>query len=416
MAQLSGWRPNRRTQPTGRRKLGRAILLLLGMATVWLASEATPGIAQEADTARAEPERPFVEGGQGDRPYLFDLAGRLAVGGYAEGHFRFIRLDGITEEQTFLAKRFNLFFNSQISDFVRFGAELEFEEGGEEILLEFMTVDLAIHRALNLRGGMILVPLGRFNLAHDSPLNPFTDRPLVSTDLEGVALSEPGFGLFGLLPLSGPGRLTYELYAVNGFDEGVLEGDPAGTRIPAGSDNFEDNNNSLSVVGRVAWSPHQGLEVGASGHTGAYNVYSADGLDVDERRNLTIWALDAEADVGPVELAGEAALAKIDVPAGLGPLFAGEQRGLYLDAAFPFWEGRIATMPDSYFAAKARLDYVDFDADLDGDDELRVSWGVNFHPTRDTAFKLDMFRARTHDRFNNPADEFGVLFSAATYF
>ena len=393
-----------------------ATLLILGLAAGWLGLGTAPAIAQEADTARAGPERPFVEGGQGDRPYLFDLAGRLAIGGYAEGHFRFVRTDGITEEQTFLAKRFNLFFNSQISEFVRFGAELEVEEGGEEILLEFMTVDLAIHRALNLRGGMILVPLGRFNLAHDSPRNPFTDRPLVSTDLVGVALSDPGFGFFGLLPLDGPGRITYEVYAVNGFDEGILEEDPAGTRIPGGRGNFEDNNNSLSVVGRLAWSPRQGIEIGASGHTGAYNVYTADGLEVDERRDLTIWALDAEADLGPVELAGEAALASIDVPAGLGPLFADEQRGIYVDAVFPFWKGKIETMPSSYFSAKARIDYVDFDSDLNGDDELRVSWGLNFHPTSDTAFKLDLFRTRTHDRFNNPADEFGVLFSAATYF
>ena len=396
---IGSWRPC----------LAAAAALLAGLA-------ATPAVAQEADTARAAPGRPFVEGGQDDKPHLFELAGRLAVGGYAEGHYRFIRADGITEEQTFVAKRFNVFFNSQISDFVRFGAELEIEEAGEEILLEFMTIDLAVHRALNLRGGMILVPLGRFNLAHDSPRNPFTDRPLVSTELEGVALSEPGFGLFGLFPLAGPARVTYELYAVNGFDEGVLEGDPAGTRIPAGSENFEDNNNSLSVVGRLAWSPRQGIELGASAHSGAYNVYSADGLEVDERRDLTIWVLDAEATIGALELTGEAAFASIDVPSGLGPLFASGQRGLYADAVLPFWNSRITTMPGSFFAAKLRLDYVDFDTDLRGDDGLRVSTGLNFHPTRDTAFKLDLFRARVHDRFNNPADEFGVLFSAATYF
>jgi hypothetical protein len=393
--------------------LAAALLVSLGAL---VSVTAAPALAQEADTARAVVDRPFVEGGQDDKPHLFDLAGRLAVGGYAEGHFRFLRADGVTEEQTFLARRFNVFFNSQISDFVRFGAELEIEEGGEEILLEFMTIDLAVHRALNLRGGMILVPLGRFNLAHDSPRNPFTDRPLVSTDLEGVALSEPGFGLFGLFPLGGPARVTYQLYAVNGFDEGVLEGDPAGTRIPAGRGNFEDNNNSPAVVGRLAWSPRQGIELGASAHSGAYNVYSADGLDVDERRDLTMWVLDAGATVGALELTGEAAFATIDVPAGLGPLFASSERGLYADAVLPFWRDRIATMTGSFFAAKLRLDYVDFDADLPGDDELRVSAGLNFHPTRDTAFKLDLFRGRTHDRFNNPADEFGVLFSAATYF
>lgn len=361
-------------------------------------------------------ERPFIEGGRGDRPYLVDLAGRLAIGGYAEGHFRFARQDGVTEELSFEAKRFNLFFNSQISDFVRFGTELEVEEGGEELKLEYMTIDLAVHRSLNFRGGMILVPLGRFNLAHDSPLNPFTDRPLVATDIEAVALSEPGFGAFGLFPLGGPSRVTYEIYAVNGLDSGVLEGSPDGTRIPEGRGNFEDNNNSLSFVGRVAWSPIEGTGLGISAHTGAYNVSSMEGLEVDERRDLTIWAIDGEIGAGPLRLTGEAAFASIDIPATLGPLFASSQRGFYVDAVVPFWRGRLSTMPTSFFAAKVRIDYVDLDTDLPGDDQLRVSAGVNFQPTNDTVFKLDGFRGRTHDRFNNPADQFGVLFSVATYF
>lgn len=361
-------------------------------------------------------ERPFIEGGRGDRPYLVDLAGRLAIGGYAEGHFRFARQDGVTEELSFEAKRFNLFFNSQISDFVRFGAELEVEEGGEELKLEYMTIDLAVHRSLNFRGGMILVPLGRFNLAHDSPLNPFTDRPLVATDIEAVALSEPGFGAFGLFPLGGPSRVTYEIYAVNGLDSGVLDGSPDGTRIPEGRGNFEDNNNSLSIVGRVAWSPIEGTGLGVSAHTGAYNVSSIEGVEVDERRDLTIWAIDGEMGIGPVQLAGEASFASIDIPATLGPLFASSQRGFYVDAVVPFWRGRLATMPTSFFAAKVRIDYVDLDTDLPGDDQLRVSAGINFQPTSDTVFKLDGFRGRTHDRFNNPADQFGVLFSVATYF
>ena len=75
---------------------------------------------------------------------------------------------------------------------MRMAAELEFEEAGEEIKLEYAAIDVRIHPALTIRGGMLLSPLGRFNLSHDSPLNEFTDRPLVSTELLGVALSEPG--------------------------------------------------------------------------------------------------------------------------------------------------------------------------------------------------------------------------------
>src|SRR5688500_16518445 len=101
---------------------------------------------------------------------------------------------------------------------------------------------------------MILSPLGKFNLAHDSPLNEFTDRPLVSTELIGVALSEPGFGVLGQFRF-GRARFTYEGYATNGFHAGLIDTSDAGTRIPLGRGNFEDNNGSPAFVGRVAFSP-----------------------------------------------------------------------------------------------------------------------------------------------------------------
>lgn len=411
--------------PRGRGRVGgtggrRAASYVLALAAAGLlAAAASPAAGQEQERPAPRDttvlDRPLVRGGQGDRPYLADLAGRLAIGGYAEGHARLEREDGITEEAGFEAKRFNLFFHSRISDFVRFGAELEFEDAAEEIRLEFMTVDLLVHRSLGVRAGMILLPLGRFNLSHDSPQNPFTDRPLVSTELLGVALSQPGAGAFGIVPLGGAARIVYEAYAVNGFDDGILDAEE-GVRLPAGRDNFENNNNRLSGVGRVSFSPGVELEVGLSGMHGSYNEAVLDGERVDEPRSVSLAALDWDFDPGPVRVVGEAALAEIELPPALEGLFASQQWGIYADGVVPFGRGWIATMPGSRFEAKARLDFVDFDREISGDDALRVSLGLNFRPTPSTAFKLDYFRGRSHDRFNNPADQAGVLFSAATYF
>jgi hypothetical protein len=389
----------------------RAYAVLLALLTF---ASAAPATAQETrqDTTR----RPFVEGGVYDKPYLGRLLGRIAVGGYAEAHAHWRRTDGITEEAGFVAKRFNLFTATQVSDFVRIGAELEFEEGAEEIRLEYAAIDVALHPALALRGGMILSPIGRFNLAHDSPLNEFTDRPLVSTELLGVALSEPGFGLFGQVGLSGTGRMTYELYAVNGFHEGLLYDAEDGTRLPAGRSNFEDNNASPAFVGRIAFSPRVGWELGASAHHGAWNVFDADGAAIDERRDVSILAVDAEASLFGFELAGEAARARIEMTEALDGINASAQRGLYLEAIRPFGRGLVRTMPGSSFAAKLRLDVVDFDTDLGGDDVARLTLGLNFRPTPDTALKLDYLRGRARDRFNVPSDFAGLLFSIATYF
>jgi len=369
------------------------------------------------DTTRADSaQRPFVRGGVYDKPFQTRLLGRTAIGGYAEAHARYERTAGVAGDAGFEVKRFNLFTSTRVSDHVRMAAELEFEDGAREIKLEYAAIDLRIHPALTLRGGMLLSPLGRFNLSHDSPLNEFTDRPLVSTELIGVALSEPGFGVLGQFGAGRRARVTYELYATNGFHDGLIADAEDGTRIPLGRGNFEDNNGSPAFVGRVSWSPAVGYEIGASAHHGAYNTFRDEGLRVGARRALTIGVVDFEARVLGVQLSGEAALATINVPEGLRGIYASRQRGFYLEGLREFGRGWVRTIPGSTFAAKARLDAVDFDAGLPGDSRSQVTVGLNFRPTRDTALKLDVARGRSRDRFNNPAERFALLASLATYF
>src|SRR5688572_5471764 len=52
-----------------------------------------------ADTGR----RPFVRGGIYDKPFQTRLLGRTAVGGYAEAHARYERVEGLQDEAGFEA-------------------------------------------------------------------------------------------------------------------------------------------------------------------------------------------------------------------------------------------------------------------------------------------------------------------------
>ncbi len=386
------------------------IAALLGSAS--LGAQQTDTTVSRRDTV----SRPFVRGGVYDKPFLTRLGARTAIGGYAEAHARWEQVDGLTEDAGFEAKRFNLFTNTRVSDFVQIGSELEFEEGGREIKLEYAAIDLRIHPVLTLRGGMLLSPLGRFNLSHDSPLNEFTDRPVVSTDLLGVALSEPGFGAFGHVGFAGTWRATYELYATNGFHAGLIETAEDGTRIPLGRGNFEDNNASPAFVGRVAVSPREGFELGLSTHRGAYNVFEVDGARVDDRRDLSIVVLDVEARVLGATFSGEGAMASINIPPGLAALYASRQRGAFFEGVLPFGNGWVRTMPASSFAIKARFDVVDFDARRVGQTVSQLSTGFNFRPTQESVLKVDYVRGRRRDEFNNRSDHAFVLFSLATYF
>ncbi len=372
--------------------------------------------AMSAQQDSSTTDRPFVRGGAYDKPFLAHLGGNTAIGGYAEAHARWEEAGGIRAAAGFEAKRFNLFTATQVSDFVRIGAEIEIEEGGEELKLEYAAIDLRIHPSLTMRGGMILSPLGRFNLSHDAPLNAFTDRPLVSTDILGVALSEPGFGLLGQFGFGRTGRITYEGYATNGFHDGLITASEDGTRIPRGRGNTNDANASPALVGRVALSPVVGWEFGISVHHGAWNTWNAGGALVDERRNLTIAVLDAELMLGALTVQGEFATATIDVPAGLAGIYASHQRGGYLDLSVPFGAGWIAAMPMSTFTAKLRFDAIDLDADRAGHSLRQLSLGINFRPTNDTALKFDLVRGRSSDEFNNGLAHAKLLMSLATYF
>ncbi|MCC6316355.1 MAG: hypothetical protein IT361_01595 [Gemmatimonadaceae bacterium] len=396
----------------------RNLLGALGIAAT--AGTASVAESQQRDTvarrdsAAADTTRPFVRGGVYDKPFQTRLLGRTAIGGYAEVHARYQRVNGVSEASGFDARRFNLFTNTRVSDVVTMAAELEIEDGGREITLEYAAIDLRVHPALAIRGGMLLSPIGRFNLTHDSPLNEFTDRPLVSTEVLGVALSEPGIGVYGRARTGRRGRVTWELYATNGFHEGLLA--DAGTRIPLGKANTEDNNGSPAVVGRIAWSPGVAHEVGVSTHRGAWNGFLADGARIDEQRDVQLTVLDAETALWGVELRGELAMARVDVPNDLRGIYAERQRGVYAEATRAFGRGWIRTLPTSTFLLKARADHVDFDRQRPGDSVAQWTVGVNFRPTTDSVIKFDYVRGRSRDRFNNASDHAYLLASLATYF
>ncbi len=371
-------------------------------------------LSQDTVTVR---HRPFVAGGIYDKPFITRLGGKTTIGGYMDVLGSFRREAGINEGWSFEARRFNLFTYSVIADGIVVASEIEMEHGGEEFKLEYAILDVAFHEAMNLRGGIILSPLGKTNLVHDSPKLELAERPLVSTVIIPSTLSEVGIGFFGAFFPTDRSRLTYELYAVNGFNQDVIEQAP-GTRISSGKGKLfeEDNNGEPAVVGRVALSPDYRTDLGFSFHVGAYNVFNAEGLSIDERRTLSLVALDAEHHAGWVHLQGEAAFASVDVPPSLRGLFAEKQWGYSLQANVPFGDRLIPHWPRSKFVASARIEMVDFDRDIGGDDHTRLTVGLNFRPVQDTVLKLSYEQNWIRDRENNLTRSVGLIVSLASYF
>ena len=391
-----------------------ALAITLVAASAELAAQTAP------DSAR----RP-VQDGVFNRPVVGQID-RTAIGGYVEANSNYGVTDGIGEGFTMELRRFNIFLFSAIGSRIRFLSELEFEHGTEEIALETALMDLRLSPSFVVRAGIILPPIGAFNVNHDSPRWNFVDRPIVSTEIIPATLAEVGFGVNGRLAPQGFG-LTYDLYATNGLGDGVILNPSGRTRLADGkrAEQFaEDNNGSPAVSGRLA-AQHERLgELGASFYTGYYNSFQVEGEDVEARRRVTLVALDAQTQIGPLGLRGEMATAAINVPSDLRELFGHRQLGWHLDATLPVWKPRLRAFPEGVVSADLRLEYADFNQGefsstgrTIGDDITSVVLGASYRPVSGTVLKVNYRRSRAHDLLRNPAASSAVFqVGFATYF
>lgn len=393
-----------------------------------LAAIASPALveAQADSTTRARRDTTSVQGSIYRRPFIASL-GSTSIGGYVEGNSNYIVEDGVTDGFSMELRRFNLFLFSALSPRLRFFAELEFEHGTAEIALETAQLDFQIDPAFVLRAGIILPPLGAFNQNHDSPRWEFVDRPLVSTRIIPSTLAEVGFGAYGrLAPGQGLG-FTWDAYLTNGLGDGVIGNDEGRTLLPGGKNDEQfaaDNNGSPAFSARVAVQHSSLGELGASYYGGVYNSFREEGVEVDERRRVSLAALDVTSAIGPLSLRGEFTRAWVDVPPSLGEIFGEEQRGMHLDAVLPVLRRRMFGLPNATVNAALRLEHVDYNVGRFSstgqtirDETSAVVAGLSLRPTANTVFKANYRRQWTRDVLGNPAARLGgYQFGFATYF
>lgn len=374
--------------------------------------------AQEPDTA-------LVQGGIYQRPFIV-ASGRTAVGGYLEAHGGWSRSDGIAEGPSFEVRRFNIFLYSATGRRLRFTAELEFERGTEEIALETALVDFVVTPSLILRAGVLLPPIGAFNVNHDGPRYEFVDRPLVSTEIIPATLSEVGLGAHGRL--APPGfNLSWDAYLTNGLDAGVILNETGGTHLPSGKGESlfgEDANGSPALSGRIAAQSRSLGEIGLSHYRAIYNRWRIEGERVEDQRWLSLSAVDLATRVGPAELRGEVAVARIDLPDDLSEVLGDRQWGFYLDLVLPVWRPRIRGLSDPRVLAGVRVERIDLNVgEFAGtgqkrfDERNAVAVALSFRPVPGTVFRLNYRRQSFRDLLGNPAERTGSLqLGIATYF
>lgn len=361
-----------------------------------------------------------------DRPFISLGKTRTAVGGYLEANTNYFAEDGITEGFSMEMRRFNIFLFSTITDRIRFLSELEFEHGTEEISLETAIIDFRVNPSFVFRTGILLPPIGYFNLNHDSPKWEIIERPLVSTQIIPSTFSEIGFGLNGKLY---PQNLviTYDAYVTQGLADGVILNPEGRTFLQEGKRDAmfaEDNNGSPAFTGKVGVIKRNKAEVGIAYYGGIYNSFRSEGAIVAPKRWLHLAAVDWNMNVKKeLSIIGEAAYVSVDVPASLTPVFAEKQWGVFTDFVYPILKKPILRWEKSVINSVLRLEKVDFNAGTfeDGDkiyDEVTaIAAGISWRPVPTTVLRAN-YRYEWHrDLPGNPAiKRAGIQIGVASYF
>ncbi len=364
-----------------------------------------------------------------NRPFL--TVGKLpvALGGYVEANWQHLGTDGVTEGHQFQMRRLTLFVASTIYKRIKFLSEIEFEDGTKEINIEFASIDIEFHPLLNLRGGIIMNPIGAFNQNHDGPKWEFIDRPVSATQMLPATWSNVGFGVYGKLYKKN-WVYAYEAYLTNGFDDKIIQNSDNKTFLPASKlnkDRFEESFNGVPLItAKTAVRNRMIGELGISYMGGVYNKFKEDGLTFDKKRRVHVWAIDFNTTLPRIKtfINAEWAWVNVDVPDNYSQQFGSKQKGGFIDFVQPLIRRNIFGFERSVINAALRTEYVDWNKGtfLETGTNIREDFfsiipGISWRPTSQTVIRLNYRYNWQTDIFGNPASKTaGFQFGFASYF
>lgn len=364
-----------------------------------------------------------------NRPFLVANKAPVSVGGYVEANTSYFATDGISEGLSFQMRRMTLFLSSTINRRIKFLTEIEFEDGTKEINIEFASVDIELHSLFNLRGGVVMNPIGSFNQNHDGPKWEFIDRPLSSTTIIPSTWSNVGFGIFGKY-YKRNWVLAYEGYLTNGFDDQIIANGTGRTSFPASKanpDRFEESFNGVPLVTMKAAVKNRKIgEIGISWMGGVYNKFKDDGLVLDDRRRVDFLALDFNTTLpkSKTYINGEWVWAMVNVPSTYSQQFGRKQKGGWLDIVQPVVRKRMLGWNKAVINLALRLERVDYNvakfnetSDDIRDDIWAISPGVSFRPSPTSVIRANYRYQWDTDLLGNPASHTaGFQFGFSSYF
>jgi len=210
---------------------------------------------------------------------------KITIGGYGQFDYNQPIEDGIMRNGIMDVHRMVLMFGYKFDEKTSFITEIELEHVSE-VFVEQAFVNYQIRPWLNLRGGLMLIPMGIINEYHEPPTFNGVERPNLDKYIVPTTWRELGIGASGKFIQSGIG---YQLYIVNGFlghDEGEANLGGSSLFRSGRQKGAKSVFSSPNLTFRVDYTGVPGLNIGLSGYFGDSQSTMKDGIDKTDQSML----------------------------------------------------------------------------------------------------------------------------------
>lgn len=326
---------------------------------------------------------------------------RTTIGGYGELHYNDFKTGGKANQLDL--HRVILYVGHSFNDWIKFNSELEIEHAYISssqgvVSFEQAYLDFLLSRHLNIRAGLVLVPVGIVNEIHEPPTFHGVERPEVETNIIPTTWRENGAGIFGEIAEG----LQYKLYILNGGDISNFSKPEQGAR-QSRQNGYPAKATDFAYAARFVYSKIPGLNLGGSYYIGDSSQEKDNNYG---NSTITLWDIDVQFNRSGFELRGLYADGSISdtekINISSGKVIGSSLNGWYGEAAY-----NLFYLFDSnrYMAPFVRYEKYDTHAGVasgynrDGaNDRTTTTVGLTYKPIYNAVIKVDyQFKSNAKD-------------------
>ena len=188
----------------------------------------------------------------------------LSIGGY--GEITYNNIEGSSTPAEIDVQRLVVLFAYKFDDRTSFVTEIEYEHV-KEVYVEQAFINYAVADGVNLRGGLMLIPMGIVNEYHEPTTFNGVERPSLDSKIVPTTWREMGIGVSGRINNA---SIRYQAYVMNGF---LSYGDSHKLRGLDGlrkgrQKGAESVGSDVNFAGRIEYYGLPNLKFGLSYYTG----------------------------------------------------------------------------------------------------------------------------------------------------